>query len=344
ASIDHYDGSNRLLFAPSGCPSHRWSTGGIPSHGPVELPSLSCSLPLHRAVDLADEGIPPASLEALSPVFSCGSDRANSLSPPLEDTPIPSTQDQSTCTEWGYFHPFPTLVNIILASLKELPFVPSLPAAATGDAPSIPPSSPVPPSVALPILAGTFPPVSPIPPSQVLCPYCEKVFRTQKRLNSHLVTIHRYGTTDGERTLRPLKGVKKQPSISDFFREKSPDIMEVVETAPPPPASSPSGNGSSRRKRVKFDLPTPAPTPGPSQVTPSSYLGGNSAGDVPVLAPTPPVNIPKATPDLTSFQKEWLERIESISDGASLEDVLGKFTTILGGRSFRRRGRGHRRS
>ncbi|GFS45742.1 hypothetical protein NPIL_462491 [Nephila pilipes] len=95
ASIDGYDGSNRLLFAPSGCPSHRWSTGGIPSHSPVDLPSLSCSLPLHRAVD---EGVPPASLEALSPVFSCVSDRANSLSPPLEDTPIPSTQDQSTCT------------------------------------------------------------------------------------------------------------------------------------------------------------------------------------------------------------------------------------------------------
>ncbi|GFS45744.1 hypothetical protein NPIL_462501 [Nephila pilipes] len=118
--------------------------------------------------------------------------------------------------------------------------------------------------------------------------------------------------------------------------------MEVVETVPPPPASSPSGKGSSRRKRVKFDLPTPAPVPGPSQVTPSSSLGGNLAGDVPMPAPT--VNIPKATPDLTSFQKEWLERIESISDGASLEDALGKFTTILGGRYFRRRSRGHKRS
>ncbi|GFT78428.1 reverse transcriptase domain-containing protein, partial [Nephila pilipes] len=53
---------------------------------------------------------------------------------------------------------------------------------------------------------------------------------------------------------------------------------------------------------------------------------------------------PKATPELTTFQKEWLGRIESISDGASLEDALAKFTTILGGRSFRRRGRGHRRS
>ncbi|GFT34808.1 hypothetical protein NPIL_243701, partial [Nephila pilipes] len=48
ASVDWYDGSNGLLFAPSGCPSHRWSTGGIPSHCPVELTSLSCSLPLHR--------------------------------------------------------------------------------------------------------------------------------------------------------------------------------------------------------------------------------------------------------------------------------------------------------
>ncbi|GFT56606.1 retrovirus-related Pol polyprotein from type-2 retrotransposable element R2DM [Nephila pilipes] len=347
ASIDRYDGSKRLLFAPSGCPSHRWSTGGIPSHCPVELTSLSCSLPLHRAVDLADEGVPPASLEVLSPVFSCGSDRVDSLSPPIEDTPIPSTQDQSTYTEWGHLHPFPTLVTIVLASLKELPCLPSVPAAATGDAPSIPPCSPVSPSVALPILAGPFPPVSPVPPSQVLCPYCEKGFRTQKGLNSHLVTVHRYGTTDGEGTLRPLKGVTKQPSISDFFKEKSPDIMEVVETAPPPPGSSPSGKGSSRRKqakRVKFDLPTPAPVPGPSQASPSSSLGGNLAGEVPVPAPTPPVNIPKATPELTSFQKEWLERIESISDGASLEDALGKFTTILGGRSFRRRGRGHRRS
>ncbi|GFT34818.1 retrovirus-related Pol polyprotein from type-1 retrotransposable element R2, partial [Nephila pilipes] len=347
ASIDRYDGSNRLLFAPSGCPSHRWSTGGIPSHCPVELTCLSCSLPLHRVVDLADEGVPPASLEVLSPIFSCGSDRVNSLSPPLEDTPIPSTQDQSTYTKWGYLHPFPTLVSIVLASLKELPSLPSMPAAATGDAPSIPPCSPVSPSVALPILAGPFSPASPVPPSQVLCPYCEKGFRTQKGLNSHLVTVHRYGTTEGEGTLRPLKGVTKQPSISDFFREKSPDIMEVVETAPPPPGSSPSGKGSSRRKRakrVKFDLPTPAPTPGPSQASPSSFLGVNLAGDVPVPAPTTPGNIPKATPELTSFQKEWLERIESISDGASLEDALGKFTTILGGRSFRRLGRGHRRS
>ncbi|GFS43460.1 hypothetical protein NPIL_106591, partial [Nephila pilipes] len=66
--------------------------------------------------------------------------------------------------------------------------------------------------------------------------------------------------------------------------------------------------------------------------------------DVPVPAPTPPVNIPKATPELTTFQKEWLERIEHITDGASLEDALAKFSTILGGRSFRRRGRGHKRS
>ncbi|GFT57679.1 hypothetical protein NPIL_65461 [Nephila pilipes] len=120
--------------------------------------------------------------------------------------------------------------------------------------------------------------------------------------------------------------------------------MEVVETAPPPPCSSPSGKGSWRRKRakrVKFDLPTPAPVPGPSQVIPSSSLGGNLAGDVPV--PAPPVNIPKATPELTTFQKEWLERIEHISDGASLEDALAKFSIILGGRSFRRRGRGHKR-
>ncbi|GFU14674.1 hypothetical protein NPIL_616071, partial [Nephila pilipes] len=68
ASIDKYDGSYGLLFAPSGCPSHRWSTGGISNHCPVELPRLSCSLPLHRAVDSADEGVPPASLEGLSPV------------------------------------------------------------------------------------------------------------------------------------------------------------------------------------------------------------------------------------------------------------------------------------
>ncbi|GFT39189.1 hypothetical protein NPIL_556871, partial [Nephila pilipes] len=346
ASIDKYDGSYGLLFAPSGCPSHRWSTGGISNHCPVELPRLSCSLPLHRAVDSADEGVPPASLEGLSPVFSCGSDRVDHLSPPMEDTPIPSTQDQSTSTEWGFLHPFPTLVSITLASLKELPrLFPSSPAAATGDALSIPSCSPVSPSVASPISAGPVPPS--VPSSQVLCLFCEKGFRTQKGLNSHLVTVHRYGTTDGEGALRPLKGVTKQPSISEFFKEKSPDIMEVVETAPPPPSSSPSGKGSSRRKRakrVKFDLPVPAPVPGPSQAIPSSSLGGNLAGDVPVPAPTPPVNIPKATPELTTFQKEWLGRIESISDGASLEDALAKFTTILGGRSFRRRGRGHRRS
>ncbi|GFT81242.1 reverse transcriptase domain-containing protein [Nephila pilipes] len=345
ASIDKYDGSYGLLFAPSGCPPHRWSTGGITNHSsPVELPSLSCSLPLHRAVDLADEGVPPASLEGLSPVFSCGSDRVNHLSP-FEDTPIPSTQDQSTSTEWGLLHPFPTLVSFVLASLKELPSLPSLPVAATGDAPSIPSCSPVSPSVDSTISTGPVPPS--VPSSQVLCLFCEKAFRTQKGLNSHLVTVHRYGTTDGEGTLRPLKGVTKQPSISDFFKEKSPDIMEVVETAPPPPSSSPSGKGSSRRKRakwVKFDLPVPAPVPGPSQVVPSSSLGGNLAGDVPVPAPTPPVNIPKATPELTTFQKEWLERIESIFDGASLDEALGKFTTIIGGRSFRRRGRGHKRS
>ncbi|GFT84001.1 retrovirus-related Pol polyprotein from type-2 retrotransposable element R2DM [Nephila pilipes] len=345
ASIDKYDGSYGLLFAPSGCPPHRWSTGGITNHSsPVALPSLSCSLPLHRAVDLADEGVPPASLEGLSPVFSCGSDRVNHLSP-FEDTPIPSTQDQSTSTEWGLLHPFPTLVSIVLASLKELPSFQSLPVAATGDAPSIPSCSPVSPSVDSTISTGPVPPS--VPSSQVLCLFCEKAFRTQKGLNSHLVTVHRYGTTDGEGTLRPLKGVTKQPSISDFFKEKSPDIMEVVETAPPPPSSSPSGKGSSRRKRarrVKFDLPVPAPVPGPSQVVPSSSLGGNLAGDVPVPAPTPPINIPKATPELTTFQKEWLERFESISDGASLDEALGKFTTIIGGRSFRRRGRGHKRS
>ncbi|GFT01679.1 hypothetical protein NPIL_371581 [Nephila pilipes] len=330
ASIDKYDGSYGLLFAPSGCPPHRWSTGGITNHCPVELPSLSCSLPLHRAVDLADEGVPPASLEGLSPVFSCGSDRVDHLSP-FEDTPIPSTQDQSTSTEWGLLHPFPTLVSIVLASLKELPCLPSLPVAATGDAPSIPSCSPVSPSVAFSISTGPVPPS--VPSSQVLCLFCEKAFRTQKGLNSHLVTVHRYGTTDGEGTLRPLKGVTKQPSISDFFKEKSPDIMEVVETAPPPPSSSPSGKGSSRRKRarrVKFDLPAPAPVPGPSQAIPSSSLGGNLAGDVPVPAPTPPVNIPKATPELTTFQKEWLERIESISDGASLDEALGKFTGTRG--------------
>ncbi|GFU01304.1 reverse transcriptase domain-containing protein [Nephila pilipes] len=241
----------------------------------------------------------------------------------MEDTPIPSTQDQSTSTEWGLFHPFPTLVSIVLASLKELPSLfPSLPAAATGDAHSIPSCSPVSPSVALTILAGPVPPSSSVPSSQVLCLFCEKGFRTQKGLNSHLVTVHRYGTTDGE-----------EPRHHGGGGDCSP-------------CSSPSGKGSSRRKRakrVKFDLPTPAPVPGPSQVIPSSSLGGNLAGDVPVPAPTPPVNIPKATPELTTFQKEWLERIEHISDGASLEDALAKFSTILGGRSFRRRGRGHRR-
>ncbi|GFU01288.1 hypothetical protein NPIL_100691 [Nephila pilipes] len=136
ANIEKYDGSKDFLFSPSGCPSHRWSTRGIPSHGPVIPSRLSCSLPLHQAVDLADEGFPPANLEALSPVFSCESGRVSPLSHLLEETPIPSTQNQSTCTEWGSLHPFPTLVDIILASLKELPTLPS-PTAATGEVPFV---------------------------------------------------------------------------------------------------------------------------------------------------------------------------------------------------------------
>ncbi|GFS96990.1 hypothetical protein NPIL_234231, partial [Nephila pilipes] len=77
--------------------------------------------------------------------------------------------------------------------------------------------------------------------------------------------------------------------------------------------------------------------------TPSSSLGGNPAIDVPVPASAPPAVISKATPDF-NFQKEWLERIEGINDGTMLEDALGKLTTTLGGRTYRRRNRGHKRN
>ncbi|GFU52103.1 retrovirus-related Pol polyprotein from type-1 retrotransposable element R2 [Nephila pilipes] len=287
---------------------------------------------------------------------------------PVAKTPVPCSIPLDIGAEPAR-GPFPSLLSFALGTLKGSASLYDLfgavairsELAPSADPPVIlledcPSSSPL---VEDPLPPPCPPPVSPdaprVAPSSIRtpCPYCEKPFKTQKGLNSHLVAVHSYGTMDLEGVPRPIRAATRQPAISDFFSVGSPEVIEVCETAPPETsilrvASTTSLEASvpvpksSKAKRVRFDLPEPCPGPSlqSKDLSSSSPSGGDSTGPTgdSNLSSVPGVVGP-VLPFLTKFQKDWSDRVKVVGSASELEEAYSQFILSIGGKPSRRRSR-----
>ncbi|GFT00907.1 retrovirus-related Pol polyprotein from type-1 retrotransposable element R2 [Nephila pilipes] len=256
--------------------------------------------------------------------------------------------------------PFPSLLSFALGTLKGSATLNDL-FGAVAIRNQLFPSAADPPSILVEdSLPSSCPPVvSPKAPKvapaviRTPCPYREKPFKTQKGLNSHLVSVHSYGTMDLEGVPRPIRAATRQPAITDFLSVGSPEVLEICETAP---SETPSKRVASvpsievtvpvlkhlKAKRVRFDLPEPCP--GPSLQSkgspPSSPSGGDSndpAGGTPKVPSAPGVGGPVPV-FLTKFQKDWSDRIKDVGSASELDEAYSQFILSIGGKPPRRRG------
>ncbi|GFS93233.1 hypothetical protein NPIL_352521, partial [Nephila pilipes] len=363
--VDDFDGSRVFHLRPE----RRWSGGCFSS--PISRPTpifYSCpNIPpgFSSPVDsfrAQDEGPNFHPVAASTPIV----DRVSSG--PVAETPVlcPIPLDIGAEPARG---PFPSLLSFALGTLKgsatlcdlfgavaiRSQFAPS------ADPPSIlsedcsPSSSPL---VKDPFPPSCPPPVSPKAPRvapisiRTPCSYCEKPFKTQKGLNSHLVAVHSYGTMDLEGVPRPIRAATRQPAISDFS-VGSPEVFEICETAPPETstlrvASLPPSEASvpvlkpPKAKRVRFDLPEPCPGPSlqSKDSSSSSPSGGDSTGPTgDSKLPSVPGVVGPVPPFLTKFQKDWSDRIKVVGSASELEEVYSQFILSIGGKPSRRRSR-----
>ncbi|GFS59534.1 retrovirus-related Pol polyprotein from type-1 retrotransposable element R2 [Nephila pilipes] len=361
--VDEFDGSRVFNLRPE----RRWSGGCFTS--PVSRPTpkfFSCPNipPGFSSPDsfcAQDEGPVFHPIAASTPIV----DRVSSG--PVAETPVPCSLPLDIGAE-PVRGPFPSLLSFALGTLKGSATLSDLfgavairsELAPSADLPVIsedcPPFSPL---VEDPLPPLCPPPVSPIAPRvapcviRTPCPYCEKPFKTQKGLNSHLVAVHSYGTMDMEGVPRPIRAATRQPAISDFFSVGSPEVVEVCETAPPETstlrvASSTSFEASvpvpksSKAKRVRFDLPEPCPGPSlqSKDLSSSSPSGGDSTGPTgDSKFPSVPGVVGPVLPFLTKFQKDWSDRIKVVGSASELEEAYSQFISSIGGKLSRRRSR-----
>ncbi|GFT48135.1 hypothetical protein NPIL_300381 [Nephila pilipes] len=337
--VDDFDGSRVLHLRPE----RRWSGGCFSS--PISRPTPvfhSCPnippgfLSPVGSFCAQDEGPVFHSVAASTPIV----DRVSSG--PMAETPVPFSIPLDIGAEPAR-GPFPSLLSFALGTLKgsatlfdlfgavaiRSQFAPSAadpPSISTEDCPPL--SSPLVedplPPLCPPVVSPKAPRVAPIV-IRTPCPYCEKPFKTQKGLNSHMVVRHNgFG-----------------------------GVVEICETAPPEistlrVASSPSAEASvpvlktPKAKRVRFDLPEPCP--GPSLQSKGSSSSPSSGGDS--TEPTGDSKVPSVPGVvgpvpvfLTKFQKDWLNSIKVVGSAGELDEVYSQFILSLGGNPSRRRSR-----
>ncbi|GFS81463.1 hypothetical protein NPIL_367321 [Nephila pilipes] len=140
------------------------------------------------------------------------------------------------------------------------------------------------------------------------CTYCEKPFKTQKGLNSKLVSIHSYGTKNREGFLHPIRASTRQPSITDFISVGSPEIIEISiggRTSRRRSWPRTPGNSSKTKQHQTTDWPTKSSSSaaGPSSSAPST--------DEPLTKGSDPVEASKLQKLFRANQKTVLQSILS---------------------------------
>ncbi|GFU66499.1 hypothetical protein TNCV_106031, partial [Trichonephila clavipes] len=132
--------------------------------------------------------------------------------------------------------------------------------------------------------------------ASIRCLYCEDLFRTQKGLNSHLVTVHKYGVKPRKKRIVFSSPVSSVPPAVDI---QPPLIRPILAT----PTASIS-------------------TPVPKEDDPPAPIGDTTF----VISGSP-------EPRLNGFQKEWITRfIDSPAD--SLDALVDELAiALLGQRS-----------
>ncbi|GFS74748.1 hypothetical protein NPIL_651421 [Nephila pilipes] len=192
------------------------------------------------------------------------------------------------------------------------------------------------------------------PSSEPHAPTAKNPFKTQKRLNFHLVSVHSYGTTDREGAPHPIRAVTRQPTITDFISVGSPEILEICETAPPPrllpslwllfhPLRPPSRCLNTLRPSGSGLICPSFSRDLPSRIRichlPSS--GGDlsdPAGGIPQIPSAPGATGPVPT-FLTKFQRDWSDRVKGIGSAKELDEAYSQFIHAMGGKPSRRRSR-----
>ncbi|GFT51003.1 hypothetical protein NPIL_48621, partial [Nephila pilipes] len=223
--------------------------------------------------------------------------------------------------------PFPTLLSFALGTLKGSASLDALfGAVASGSQPI--PSSADPPSFPAEDISPCPPTVNPGAPKvapviRTSCPYCDKPFKTQKGLNSHLVSVHSYGTTDSEGVPRSVRAATRQPAITDFISVESPDITEICFVE----EGRLRGAEETARRMAPLGLsscPSGGDSTNPAGDTPQSSSSPEAAGPVPTF--------------LSKFQRDLSDKIKGVGSAEELDEAYSQFIHALGCRPSRRRG------